>query len=168
MPCVLNQDGRASSMKLKDIYEGWLRDGDMFTAELSDIEAQTGGRPPRCPKCRQPVHVTQDLTAKKDNEGDIMYWVGLCPRCRQRLEVFNDHEEKKGNLVNEAKMKTTNLKDPIRGDKTDPKTGLLKAPRAKHISDIMKGRKGGAMRDEKKDYVRAKEKQKFHKEVKEY
>lgn len=139
-------------MKLIDIYEGWRRDGDMFTAELSDIEAQTGGRPPRCPKCRQPVHVTQDLTAKKDYEGDIMYWVGLCPRCRQRLEVFNDHEEIKGNKIDEGK---THKDKPAK-------------PRAKHISDIMKGRKGGAMRDEKKDFVRAKEKQKFHKEVKEY
>jgi hypothetical protein len=41
------------------------------------------------------------------------------------------------------------------------------APRAEHLTKVLRGRKGGAMRDKKKDYVRAKEKQKTRKEMNE-
>lgn len=193
-------------MKLNDIYEGWLRNGDMYTAELSDIEAQMGGRQhPRCPKCRRPVEVLRQLHGNVDREGEITHWSGGCPYCRTHLTVFNDHEEKTGDVIEEApgqqnrqecpdcdgkgKIHKSGVggspnprgyvytcdtcdglgwinKKPVTEGKTRKNTP--KKPRAKHLADIMKGRKGGAMRDEKKDYVRAKEKQKIQKEIKEY
>jgi len=39
------------------------------------------------------------------------------------------------------------------------------APRAKHLHDVMAGRKGGAHYDAKADYKRSKEKEKARKEI---
>ena len=55
---------------------------------------------------------------------------------------------------------TVKLKNVVK----EGKTQKFK-PRAEHLAKVLAGRKGGAMRDEKKDFKRAREKQKFQKEL---
>jgi hypothetical protein len=55
------------------------------------------------------------------------------------------------------------LKDVLVESKT--KKEAPKPPRQKHLHDVMAGRKGGGHYSEKIDYKRAKEKQKFHKDL---
>jgi hypothetical protein len=71
----------------------------------------------------------------------------------QYYEDYNKRMEmkKKGKRVTEGK--TVRAKLP-------------KAPRMKHLHTVMAGRKAGGHYTEKTDYKRAKEKQKFHKEMK--
>jgi hypothetical protein len=134
------------------VLEGWMPHPDgTYSAERSDIDdyVKHDRFNVRCPKCRERLN-PKVFEKHVDQEGDITHWT-YKHSCGAPITVFNDHYELKGKQLDEGKTKT---KRAFR-------------PRAKHLSKVMAGRKGGSHYNARTDYVRAKEKQKAHKEMNE-
>lgn len=74
------------------------------------------------------------------------------PKNADKVKRVQDAIDKKEQSVDEGLVEAKKVAAP-------------KAPRAKHLHDVMMGRKGGGHYSEKTDYKRAKEKQKLHKEM---